>query len=33
MGVFAPTTTNMAIENLEDLITNMANDKLPPWFM
>jgi hypothetical protein len=33
MGVFAPATTDTAIENLEDQITNMANDKLPPWFM
>jgi hypothetical protein len=33
MGVFAPGTTDTSIENLEDLITKMANDKLPPWFM
>jgi len=33
MGAFAPDTTDEAIEHLEDLITDMANDKLPPWFM
>jgi hypothetical protein len=33
MGSFAPDTTETAIENQEDLITHMANDKLPPWFM
>jgi hypothetical protein len=33
MGLFAPATTDTAIENLEDLITDMANDKLSPWFM
>jgi hypothetical protein len=33
MGAFAPNTTDEAIEHLEDLITDMANDRLPPWFM
>jgi hypothetical protein len=33
MGAFAPGTAETSIEYLEDLITNMANDSLPPWFM
>jgi len=33
MGAFASYTADEAIEHLEDLIMDMANDKLPPWFM
>ena len=33
MGVFAPGSADTAIEHLEDLISDMANDELPPWFM
>ena len=33
MGVFAPTAADTAIETLENLIIEMANDKLPPWFV
>jgi hypothetical protein len=33
MGAFAPATMESAIERLDDLITNMANDRLPSWFM
>ena len=33
MGVFAPAIAETTIEHLEDLITDMANDRLPPWFM
>jgi hypothetical protein len=33
MGAFAPVTVQVFVEHLEDLITNMANDRLPPWFM
>ena len=33
MGALAPATTETTIEHLEDLIANMANDYLPPWFM
>jgi hypothetical protein len=32
-GVFAPESTDEAVEHLETLISDMANDKLPPWFM
>ena len=30
MGAFAPTTADEAIEHLEDLITDMTSDRLPP---
>ena len=33
MGAFAPALADTAIQNLEDFITDMANDMLPPWFM
>ena len=33
MGAFARDTTDEAIEHFEDLITDMANDWLPPYFM
>jgi hypothetical protein len=33
MGAFAPDTVDEAIEHLEDMITDMANDRLPPWLM
>ena len=33
MGAFAPASADTAIQHLEDFITDMANDKLPPWFM
>ena len=32
-GAFAPLSTYTTVENLEKLISDMANDKLPPWFM
>jgi len=32
-GVFAPPATDEAIQHLEELLSNMANDKLPGWFM
>ncbi len=32
-GVFAPPTADEAIHHLEDILTDMTNDKLPGWFM
>ena len=32
-GIFAPPDTDEAIQWLEMLLTDMANDKLPAWFM
>ncbi len=32
-GVFAPPAAEEAIQHLEELLTDMANDKLPGWFM
>ena len=32
-GVFAPESADEAVEHLETLISDMANDKLPAWFM
>ncbi len=32
-GVFAPPSADEAIEWLEKLLTDMANDKMPGWFM
>ncbi len=32
-GVYAPPTTNEAMEWLEKLLTDMANNKLTAWFM
>ena len=32
-GVFAPPAADEAIQHLEDIISDMANDKLPGWFM
>ena len=33
MGAFAPASAETTIQYLENFITDMANDKLPPWFM
>jgi hypothetical protein len=33
MEVFAPASTDIAIENMEEIISDIANDKLPPLFM
>jgi hypothetical protein len=33
MGAFAPRAAETAIGHLENFITDMANDKRPPWFM
>ena len=33
MGAFVPAIAEAAIEHLEEFITDMANDRLPPWFM
>jgi hypothetical protein len=33
MGPFASKAAETAIGHLEDFITDMANDKMPPWFM
>jgi len=33
MGAFAPASADTAIQHLEAFITDMAKDKLPPWFM
>ena len=33
MRAFAPEAAETAIGHLEDFITDMANDKMPPWFM
>ena len=33
VGVFAPESTDEAVEHLETVIIDMANDKLPAWFM
>jgi hypothetical protein len=33
MGAFAPDATETDIGHLEDFITDMANDKMPPWCM
>ncbi len=33
VGVYAPPAADEAVEHLELLISDMANDKLPPWFM
>ena len=33
MRASAQGAAETSIEHLEDLITNMANDMLPPWFM
>jgi hypothetical protein len=32
-GVFAPETADEAVEHLELLLSDMANDKMPGWFM
>ena len=32
-GAFAPPSADDAIEWLEKLLTDMANDKMPAWFM
>ena len=32
-GVFTPPAADEAIQHLEELMTDMANDKLPGWFM
>jgi hypothetical protein len=32
-GVLAPESSDEAVEHLETLIIDMANDKLPAWFM
>jgi len=32
-GAFAPVSAEAAVENMEKLVSDMANDKLPPWFM
>ena len=32
-GVFAPESADEAVEHMETLITDMANDKLQAWFM
>jgi hypothetical protein len=32
-ALFSPATTETTSEHLEDPITDMANDRLPPWFM
>ena len=32
-GVFAPASADEAIHHLEEMLTDMANDKLPAWFM
>jgi len=32
-GAFAPPSTDEAIEWLEKLLTNMANGRMPAWFM
>ncbi len=32
-GVFAPPLADEAIEHLEALLSDMANDKMPTWFM
>ncbi len=32
-GVFAPPSTDEAIEYLESMLSDMANDKMPGWFM
>jgi hypothetical protein len=31
--VFAPPSTDEAIEHLEGLLSDMANDKMAGWFM
>ncbi len=32
-GVFAPPSADEAVEHLEALLSDMANDKMPAWFM
>ena len=32
-GEFAPESAETAIEHLEDFITDIDNDGLPPWFI
>jgi hypothetical protein len=32
-GVFAPPSADEAVEWLENLLTDMANDRLPGWFI
>jgi len=32
-GVFASETADEAVEHLETLLSDMANDKMPGWFM
>jgi hypothetical protein len=32
-GVFAPETADEAVEHLETIVSDMANDKMPGWFM
>jgi hypothetical protein len=32
-GVYAPETADEAVEHLELLLSDMANDKMPGWFM
>ena len=32
-GVFAPPAAEEAIQHLEELLSDMTNDKLPGWFM
>ena len=33
MGVFAPTSAEEATKHVEGLISDIANDKVPAWFM
>ena len=33
MGVYAPPAADEAVEHLELLILDMANDEIPPWFI
>jgi hypothetical protein len=32
-GAFAPVSADTKVDHLDSLISYMANDKLPPWFM
>jgi hypothetical protein len=32
-GVFAPESSDEAVEHLEVMLSDMANDTMPPWFM
>jgi hypothetical protein len=33
IGAFAPKATETTIWHLKDFIIDMANDRMPPWFM